>query len=140
MDASCGDEQPTARAEREAWLSRHAFLEAELPVAMSCVRPAVAGELSNPATVIALQSHRGTIALYRAAVLQKPALLQAAKPGRRKQPRILGVVDLERLAKADPGAVTTRFGFWRGRGAKGPGEISDPEKDAERDRLKGGER
>ena len=133
---------------RAEWLSRHAFVNVELALAMTCVRPARIGELAKPTTVIAVQGRKGVISLYWAPVLSKPAMLGTKPPPDRKPrekhqpPRILGVVDLERLAKLDPAAVGNRFGMWRGRGAgaKGPGELSDPERDAARDRLKGRER
>lgn len=130
------------------WLARHSFANVELALAMSCVRPAKLGELSKPTTVIAVQEPKGMVALYWAPVLAKPQML-----GRRERsnehprerpstPRILGVVDLAQLAKLDPTTVGNRFGMWRGKGlgAKGPGELSDPERDAAGDRLKGRER
>lgn len=134
--------------ERSAWLAQHAFTGIELALAMNCVRPAKADELRKPTTVIAVQGRRGVIALYWAPVLAKPEMLQPeSTPGsktmtKRTPPRILGVVDLEQLAKLDPASVSNRFGMWRGAGpgAKGPGEISDPARDAARDRLKGRER
>lgn len=134
--------------ERADWLGRHLFVNVELALAMSCVRPARPGELGKPTTVIAVQGRRGMIALYWAPVLSKPEmLLSEARPSSRARekpahPRIVGVVDLERLAKLDPAAIGNRFGMWRGnsRDAKGPGERTDPERDAARDRLKGRER
>lgn len=138
------DEPVDNRAE---WLARHAFTGIELALAMSCVRPARADELRKPTTVIAVQGRRGMIALYWALVLERPEMLfpvsgPTKSGGKQLPPRILGVVDLEKLAKLDPTAVGNRFGMWRGAGpgAKGPGEISDPERDAARDRLKGRER
>ena len=133
---------------RTAWLASHAFANIELAIAMTCVRPAKADELRKPTTVIAVQGRRGVIALYWASVLARPEhmLLESRTSsvarGRLTPPRILGVVDLEKLAKLDPSAIANRFGMWRGAGlgAKGPGEISDPERDAARDRLKGRER
>ena len=115
---------------------------------MSCLRPARVGELTKPTTIIAIQGKRGVISLYWAPVLTKPGLLGEkprpdVKPSEKHlPPRILGVVDLEKLAVLDPSRVAHRFGMWRGKGpgTKGPGELSNPERDAERDRLKGGER
>ncbi len=134
--------------DRSAWLAQHAFTGIEIAIAMNCVRPAKPDELRKPTTVIAVQGRLGMITLYWAPVLAKPEmLLPESSSGtktmtKRKPPRILGVVDLEKLAKLDPSAVGNRFGMWRGAGpgAKGPGEISDPERDAARDRLKGRER
>lgn len=140
-----GSQPEPGRAE---WLARHAFPDVELAVAMRCVRPVRPGELAQPDTVIAVQSRRGMIALYRASVLARPEMLgRRPRPDERPRerhspPRILGAVDLEQLAKLDPSSVPHRFGMWRGAGpgAKGPGEISDPERDEARDRLKGRER
>lgn len=142
------DEDDMPDPAQAEWLARHAFAGVDLALAMGCVRPARLGELGKPTTVIAVQGRKGMVALYWAPVLAKPEML-----GRRRRaderprerpasPRILGVVDLERLAALDPSAAGNRFGFWRGKGpgAKGPGEISDPERDAARDRLKGRER
>jgi len=133
---------------RAEWLARHTFANVELALAMACVRPARIGELAKPTTVIAVQGRRGVISLYWAPVLSKPGMLGTKPPPDRKPrekhqpPRILGVVDLERLAKLDPAAVGNRFGMWRGKGpgGKGPGELSDPGRDAAMDRLKGRER
>lgn len=134
--------------DRTAWLAQHAFTGIEIALAMHCVRPAKADELRKPTTVIAIQGRRGVIALYWAPVLAKPGMLvpestTGSRPATKPlAPRILGVVDLEKLAKLDASAVGDRFGMWRsaGPGAKGPGEISDPERDAAQDRLKGRER
>lgn len=142
------DDERSAEPGRDAWLARHAFTNVELALAMACVRPVLPGELAKPTTVIAVQSRRGMVALYWAPVLAKPEMLgRRPRPGERPRekhspPRILGVVDLGRLAELDPGAVPHRFGMWRGAGpgGKGPGELSDPERDASRDRLKGRER
>jgi len=145
---SVGDDHPGAAVTRSEWLERHAFAGIELALAMSCVRPARPDELRKPTTVIAVQGRRGMIALYWAPVLSRPELLMPeSAPGTRQDdkptpPRILGVVDLGKLAKLDPSVVGNRFGMWRGKGpgAKGPGERSNPERDAARDRLKGRER
>lgn len=151
MNESVGRNDPGEAhdsAAKAEWLDRHAFANVELALAMSCVRPAMAGELAKPTTVIAVQSRRGMIALYWAPVLAKPEMLgRRLRPDEKPRekhnpPRILGVVDLERLSKLDPSSVPHRFGLWRGKGpgAKGAGELSDPERDADRDRLKGRER
>lgn len=83
------------RAER-LWMGRHRVVDWPLERALPCVRPARPDELRDPASLLMFRDRRSRLGIFLGSVLARP-------PSADRQ-RLMGVVDRERLAAADPAA------------------------------------
>lgn len=85
-------ETDEVRAER-VWMAGHRVTAWPLERALTCVRPARAGELADPAALLMFQDRQARLGIFLGSVLARP-------PGHARQ-RLMGVVDRGRLAAAD---------------------------------------